>query len=113
MANLDAIFHSLADTTRRAVLARLALGPASVSELAAAHTMALPSFLKHLRVLEDSALIETTKSGRVRTCRLRPEAARLAEDWLGQQRRLWEARLDQLDAFLAQQPTDEGRCDEE
>lgn len=62
--------------------------------------MALPTFLKHLRVLEDSDLIETTKSGRIRTCRLNAETAKVAEDWLCRQRRDWEARLDRLDAFL-------------
>jgi DNA-binding transcriptional ArsR family regulator len=103
MANLDAVFHSLADATRRAVIARLAEGPASVSDLAAPHAMALPSFLKHLRALEAGGIIVTGKQGRVRTCRLRPEAVRLAEAWLGQQRRIWEARFDQLDALLAKQ----------
>ena len=103
MANLDAVFHSLADPTRRAVIARLAEGPASVSDLAAPHAMTLPSFLKHLRALEAGGIIVTAKQGRVRTCRLRLEAVRPAEAWLGQQRRVWEARLDQLDALLARQ----------
>lgn len=101
MANLDSIFHGLADPTRRAVIARLAAGPAPVSELAAPHDMALPSFLKHLKVLEAGGWIQSDKVGRIRTCRLRPEAAQAAEGWLGQQRSLWEARLDRLDAFLA------------
>ncbi len=100
MANLDSIFHGLADPTRRAVIARLARGPANVSELAAPHDMALPSFLKHLKVLEAGGWIESRKSGRIRTCRLRPETAKAAEGWLGQQRSLWEARLDRLDEFL-------------
>ncbi len=101
MANLDSIFHCLSDTTRRAVIAQLVNGPAPVSELAASHEMALPSFLKHINVLEKSGWIETNKSGRIRTCRLRPETVRAAEGWLEQQRRHWEARLDRLDAFLA------------
>ena len=101
MANLDSIFHGLADPTRRAVIAQLARGPASVSELAAPHRMALPSFLKHLKVLETGGWIESGKAGRIRTCRLRPEVAKAAEDWLGRQRSLWEARLDRLDSFLA------------
>lgn len=101
MANLDSIFHGLADPTRRAVIARLAAGPAPVSELAAPHDMALPSFLKHLKVLEASGWIESDKTGRIRTCRLKPEAAKAAEGWLGRQRALWEARLDRLDALLA------------
>ncbi len=103
MANLDSVFQCLSDATRRAIIAQLSTGPAVVSELAAPHDMALPSFLKHLRILEAGGWIESTKSGRVRTCRLRPEAARAAEDWLGQQRRTWEARLDRLDDFLANQ----------
>lgn len=101
MANLDSIFQSLADPTRRAVISQLAAGPACVSELAAPHDMALPSFLKHLKVLETGGWIETEKVGRVRTCRLRPAAAQAAESWLTQQKKLWEARLDQLDAFVA------------
>ncbi|MBS7700420.1 MAG: helix-turn-helix transcriptional regulator [Chelatococcus sp.] len=101
MANLDSIFHGLADSTRRAVIARLALGPAPVSELAAPHAMALPSFLKHLKVLEAGGWIESDKAGRIRTCRLKAETAKVAEGWLGQQRSVWEARLDRLDAFLA------------
>jgi DNA-binding transcriptional ArsR family regulator len=111
MANLDSIFHGLADPTRRAVIARLASGPAPVSELAAPHDMALPSFLKHLKVLEGGGWIETRKAGRVRTCRLRPEAVAAAEGWLGEQRALWTARLDRLDAFLAVM-NDEGDDDE-
>jgi len=101
MANLDSIFHGLADPTRRAVIARLASGPAAVSELAAPHGMALPSFLKHLKVLESGGWIESGKTGRTRTCRLRPEAVKVAEDWLGRQRSLWEARFDRLDGLLA------------
>ena len=104
MANLNSIFHALADPTRRAVIARLAAGPATVSELAAPHDMALPSFLKHLKVLEAGGWIVSEKSGRVRNCRLRPEAARAAEDWLANQRSVWEARLDRLDDLLATMP---------
>lgn len=111
MANLDSIFHGLADPTRRAVIARLARGPAPVSELAAPHDMALPSFLKHLKVLEAAGWIESGKAGRVRTCRLRPETAKAAEAWLGEQREHWEARLDRLDAFLAKL-NDEGTKDD-
>jgi DNA-binding transcriptional ArsR family regulator len=107
MANLDSLFHGLADPTRRAVIARLASGPAPVTELASPHDMALPSFLKHLKVLEQGGWIRSDKRGRVRTCRLRPEAAAIAEGWLGQQRAMWEARLDRLDTFLASPPEEE------
>ena len=105
MANLDAIFHALSDGTRRAVVERLTLGPAPVSELAAPHDMALPSFLKHLRVLENCMLIETHKKGRTRTCTLSLAGATAAESWLTLQRNVWEGRLDRLDVFLSAQNT--------
>ena len=111
MANLDLIFHGLADPTRRAVISRLAESPAPVSELAAPHNMALPSFLKHLKVLETGGWIESEKEGRVRTCRLRPDAAQAAEGWLAQQHKLWEARLDQLDAFVTAVDDEGNNCD--
>lgn len=101
MANLGSIVPGLADPTSRAVIARLATGPAPVSELAAPHAMALPSFLKHLKVLEAGGWIESGKHGRVRSCRLRPEAAKAAKSWPGQQCPLWEARLPGLDSLLA------------
>ncbi len=101
MAKLDSIFHCLADPTRRAVIAQLATGASPVSELAAPHDMALPSFMKHINVLEAGGWIETQKKGRVRTCRLCSGAIETAESWLDQQRRIWERRLDQLDDFVA------------
>lgn len=97
---LDLTFHALADPTRRAVLARLASGPASVSELAAPFAMAMPTLLQHLRVLEAGGLIATAKSGRVRTCMLRREALAEAEQWLARQRAAWEAALDRMDALV-------------
>jgi DNA-binding transcriptional ArsR family regulator len=97
---LSPAFAALADPTRRAVLAQLALGPASVTALARPFEVALPTFLQHVRVLEEGGLIETAKAGRVRTCRLVPAGMRAVEDWLGAQRRLWEQRTDQLEAFL-------------
>lgn len=107
MDNLDSIFHCLSDGTRRAVIAQLVKGPAPVSSLAADHEMALPSFLKHINVLERGGWIETEKVGRVRSCRLRPETVRAAEGWLEEQRKVWEARFDRLDAFLAEMNEDE------
>jgi DNA-binding transcriptional ArsR family regulator len=101
MANLDHVFHSLADGTRRAVIAQLANGPASIGDLARRHHMALPSFMKHIRVLEESEIVVSRKRGRVRTCELRPQALTAAQDWLARERRTWETRLDQLDAFVA------------
>lgn len=97
---LDPAFHALADPTRRAVVARLAMGPATVSDLAAPFGMALPSFLQHLRVLETGGLIASEKQGRVRTCRLNADRLAAVEDWLADQRRLWQVRTDQLQAFL-------------
>lgn len=97
---LDRLFTALGDPTRRAVLTRLAQGPTSVSELAAPHDMALPSFLQHLKKLEEVGLITTTKEGRVRHCALSPDAFLPARTWLDQQRDLWERRLDQLDDYV-------------
>ncbi|MBV5323953.1 MAG: winged helix-turn-helix transcriptional regulator, partial [Rhodospirillaceae bacterium] len=93
---------ALSDPTRRHVLERLSARPASVSELAAPYRMALPSFVEHLKVLEKSGLVRSRKAGRVRTYSLAPEQLKLAEDWLGKQRTLWERRLDRLDAYLLQ-----------
>lgn len=100
MANLDHTFHALADSTRRAVIAQLANGPASISELAQRHHMALPSFMKHVRVLEASGLIGSKKVGRVRTCKLKPEKLSAVEQWFGEQRALWESRHLNLENLL-------------
>jgi DNA-binding transcriptional ArsR family regulator len=97
---IDGIFRALSDPTRRHVLERLTRSPASVSELAEPFDMALPSFVEHLKVLEGCGLVNSRKTGRVRTYRLAPESMRLAEDWLATQRTLWERRLDQLDDYL-------------
>jgi DNA-binding transcriptional ArsR family regulator len=97
---VDRVFRALADPTRRRVLERLGQGPASVSKLAAAFDMALPSFVEHLKVLEASGLARSRKEGRVRTYELVPRRLRLAEDWLARQRDLWERRLDQLDGYV-------------
>ncbi|MDP3258280.1 MAG: metalloregulator ArsR/SmtB family transcription factor [Bosea sp. (in: a-proteobacteria)] len=106
---LDDTFRALADPTRRAVVHALGRGPASVSELARPFEMALPSFLQHLKVLEEAGLVTTAKSGRVRTCSLRREPLASAETWLEAQRGLWTQRLDQLDAFVLQLKHDEER----
>ena len=98
---LDLMFQALADSTRRAVLERLGRGPASVSELASPFDMALPSFVRHLQVLEDAELVRSRKDGRVRTFWIVPEQVARAEHWLAGQRRLWERRLDQLDRYAA------------
>ncbi|TIQ35240.1 MAG: helix-turn-helix transcriptional regulator [Mesorhizobium sp.] len=97
---IDGIFRALADPTRRRVVERLNRSSASVSELAEPFEMALPSFVEHLKVLEGCGLVQSEKSGRVRTYRLSPEPLKLAEDWLAEQRTLWERRLDQFDAYV-------------
>ena len=97
---VDGVFRALSDPTRRQVLARLSRGAASVSDLAEPFDMALPSFVQHLQVLERCGLVRSRKRGRVRTYQLVPEQMKLAEDWLAQQRSLWERRLDQLDDYL-------------
>ncbi len=99
---LDRVFFALADPTRRAVVERLGHGPLSVTELAKPFGMALPSFVQHLKVLEQCGLLKTHKSGRVRMCEIAPQPMAAAETWLGQQRAQWTQRLDQLDAFLVQ-----------
>lgn len=100
---LDPVFHALADPTRRAVVGRLARGPASVKELAEPFAMGLPSFLKHLRVLESDGLISSEKVGRVRTCRVNTERLAAAESWLAEQRALWQARTDRLADYVETQ----------
>ncbi|MEZ4588992.1 MAG: metalloregulator ArsR/SmtB family transcription factor [Gemmatimonadales bacterium] len=96
----DDVFHALANPTRRKVLERLSAGPATVSDLAAPFDMKLPSFVLHLSVLERSRLVKSEKRGRVRTYELAPERLEVAEHWLTEQRRLWEARLDRLDQVV-------------
>lgn len=98
--DVDELFLALADPTRRGVIRRLGAGPASVGELARDHAMALPSFLKHVRTLEATGLIRTTKSGRVRTCVLNRERLQLIDDWLAGERRVWEARTDRLEHLV-------------
>ena len=100
MPPLDPLFHALADPTRRAVVAELGKGPASVSDLAGPFPMGLPAFLKHISVLEEAGLIATRKQGRVRTCTLQEDRLAAAEAWFQEQRDLWASRYDQLDHLL-------------
>jgi DNA-binding transcriptional ArsR family regulator len=101
-AAADDVFHALSNPTRRKVLERLSIGPATVSELAAPFDMQLPSFVQHLSVLEQSRLVRSTKRGRVRTYEIAPERLKVAEDWLTARRQLWEARLDRFDQYVKQ-----------
>ncbi len=101
-AATDVVFHALANSTRRKVLERLSVGPATVSELAERFDMQLPSFVQHLSVLEQSRLVRSKKRGRVRTYEIAPERFRVAEDWLTARRQSWEARLDRFDQYVTQ-----------
>lgn len=103
-APLDLVFHALADPARRAIVERLASGPASVSELARPLPMSLPAVVQHLQVLEASGLVRSEKLGRVRTCRIETAALGTAEDWIAARRTAWERRLDRLGQFLANDP---------
>lgn len=100
MANkLDGFFSALSDPTRRAVITRLTTGPAPVSELHEPHDMALSSFLKHLEKLESAGMIRSEKIGRVRMIHIEAMPIAETEEWLKQQRRFWEGRLDRLTAL--------------
>ncbi|ESW61228.1 MAG: ArsR family transcriptional regulator [Rhodobacter sp. CACIA14H1] len=98
--DLSLLFHALADPTRRAMLERLAKGPAAVTELAGPTGLRLPTILRHLSVLEGAGLIATAKDGRVRSCAFVPQGLAPMQDWLDGQRALWEARLDRLDEYV-------------
>jgi len=108
LENLDRVFQALGDPSRRAIVAKLVVGPASVSQLAEPLPMSLPAVVQHLGVLESAGLVSTEKVGRVRTCRLEPEVLRRAEAWLGDQRTAWEDRLDRLGVELSE-PSEQPR----
>lgn len=99
---LSAKFAALADPTRRAILARLATGETSVTELAAPFAMSLPAVSKHLKVLERAGLIARGREAQWRPARIEPEAMREIDQWLEDYRRIWNARLDRLEDYLAQ-----------
>lgn len=98
--NLDSVFQALADPARRAMVERLCQGPLTVSELAQPFAMSLPAVVQHLQVLESSGLVRSEKVGRVRTCRVEPEALSQVERWLDERRRGWERRFDRLGQLL-------------
>lgn len=104
--SLDAVFHALADPTRREIVGRLIAGPLSVSQLARPLEMSLPAVMQHLQVLEACALVRSEKAGRVRTCHIEPAGLRMAEAWIGRQRTEWEHRLDRLGDRLSEQEQD-------
>ena len=108
---LDGTFSALADPTRRAMLARLARGEASVGELAAPHAMSLPAVSKHLKVLETAGLVARRKDGRVHRCRIDAGPMRDAASWIDQYRRFWEGQFDALDDYLNQLNDEEDKDD--
>ena len=99
-AAIDRVFHALSDRTRRQLIQRLSRGPAAVSELARPLSMSLAAVVQHLQVLEDSGVVSSHKTGRVRTCQLDPKGLLQAEQWIASRRQLWEGRLSRLDALL-------------
>jgi DNA-binding transcriptional ArsR family regulator len=99
---LDAAFSALADPTRRAILARLALGETTVNELAEPFDMSLPNISKHLKVLENAGLISRSRDAQRRPCKIEPEPLREVSAWVEAYRKLWEERFDRLDDYLKQ-----------
>lgn len=98
--NLDNTFAALADPTRRAILARLALGESSVTELARPFEMSMPAISKHLKVLEKAGLIDRGRDAQTRPARLNPAALKSAAAWIDEYRKFWEESFDRLDAYL-------------
>ena len=105
---VEETFNALADRTRTALVARLARGPASVSDLAAPFEMSLRGVLKHVQVLEDAGVVRTVKAGRVRTCELRREQIEESTRWLQQVTRMWERRLDRLEDYATREVSRDG-----
>lgn len=99
---LSTTFAALADPTRRQILARLAKGEASVTELAEPFKLSLPAISKHLKVLERSGMISRGREAQWRPCRLRPERLREVADWIEHYRQFWEGAFDRLDAYLVE-----------
>jgi DNA-binding transcriptional ArsR family regulator len=99
-ASVDRLLLTLAEPNRRRMVEQLSYGPASVSALAKPLGVSLAAVVQHIQHLEDSGLVRTEKVGRIRTCHLRPEGLRPAEQWLAERRALWERRLDRLGALL-------------
>ena len=110
MTNLDATFSALADPTRRAILARLALGETSVIELAKPFAMSLPAVSKHLKVLERAGLISRGREAQWRPCRIEPRALKGVDDWLEHYRRFFDESFDRLDVYLQKLQADEAKA---
>ena len=112
MTNLDATFGALADPTRRAILARLALGETSVMELAKPFAMSLPAVSKHLKVLERAGLIARAREAQWRPCRIEPRALKEVDDWLEHYRRFYDESFDRLDDYLKKLQAKEAKAKE-
>ncbi|BCP52235.1 transcriptional regulator [Kaistia sp. 32K] len=106
-ASIDVLLNALSEPARRAIVERLALGPASVSTLASVTPMSLPSVMQHLGVLEEAMLIRSEKIGRVRTVSLKPDALKELENWAAAQRTAWERKLDHLGDYLEEMDVSE------
>lgn len=102
---LDLAFQALGDPTRRALVERLAAGPATVSDLAQPLPMSLPAVMLHLKLLEQSGLVVSEKKGRIRTCRIEPKMLSQAEQWVAERRAMWERSLDALGEYLDEKET--------
>jgi DNA-binding transcriptional ArsR family regulator len=110
---LSQVFAALADPTRRAILARLAEGEASVTELAEPFDMTLPAISKHLKVLEKAGLIQRGREAQWRPCRLDAGPLKDAADWVGHYRRFWEESFDRLDSYLKELQAKERKSDDD
>jgi DNA-binding transcriptional ArsR family regulator len=103
--SISSTFAALSDPTRRAILARLAVGETSVGELAAPFAMSLPAISRHLKVLERAGLISRGREAQWRPCRLKSQPLKQAADWLDEYRQFWEENFDRLDDYLAKLQT--------
>ncbi len=110
--DLDLTFHALADPTRRAILARLALGEATVNELAEPFAISLPAISKHLKVLERAGLITRGRDAQFRPCRLETDSLKEAYDWIDRYREHWEERFDRLAEYLNDLQRERGETDD-
>jgi DNA-binding transcriptional ArsR family regulator len=106
LSSLDRTFSALSDGTRREILERLQLGPASITDLARLARISLPGVLKHVRLLEEANLVTTQKQGRTRQCRLGPEQMEDVTRWIERYRRRWDAHLDRLEALVEKRKGD-------
>src|ERR1700682_2053378 len=104
VTSLDAVFSALSDPTRRRIVERLARGPLTVGEIASGFSISQPAISRHVRVLEESGLLERDVSGRVHRCTLSPSAMQAASGWIDKQRAFWNAVLDRLDVLLEETP---------